>query len=826
MSSERWRQVDRLLQRLLDRNPEQRCALLDQYCIGDESLRREVESLLSSYDSAGNFMQTPPTEVAKELLAEQSPGLQIGESLGPYKIAGILGRGGMGEVYSAVDTRLGREVAIKVLPAELASNPQWLQRFEREAHAASAINHPNIVTVHEFGISGLTHYLIMELIRGRTLREVLSAGSLSMDKLLPLAIQMAEGLAKAHSTGITHRDLKPENTMITEDDLVKILDFGLAAYEDLNLDALEPAAAPNHPRAILGTVGYMSPEQAGGGTVGFQSDQFSFGAILYEMATGRRAFQGATAAETVSSVLRHEPMRMDLAKPDVPESFRKIVERCLSKIPGGRYASARDLVCELKTLRALVERPVPAGALPEAPFDSIAVLPFANLSGNPELDYFCDGVADEIQDQLSSIPGLRVAARTSSFQFKGTTDNVRKIGDLLGVRHVLEGTVRRAGRKLRVSVQLVNTKEGYRLWSEKYDVQPDNSLAVQEAIANAVSHRLKADRPEVTQGGLTRRMTASASANHFYLKGRFHWRRTSPDGLRIAIRNFEKAVECDPGFALAWAGIADCNALIGSYCFDHPGRYFPQAKENAQKALNIDESTAEAYSTLILVAVHWDWDFALAGRYFEKAQRLRPYDSGVRQRYGLSLLALGRFGDAILRNREALELDPLSLSHHMSIGYALYLAGRYSEARESFVEALELDPTFAGGHFWLSAILAREGRFDEAIQEAATAASFVGDLPMFLANRARIFGMAGARKEALDLLETLEAMSARIYVPSYHIAAVFLALGQKEQALHLLEMALDERGSFMAYLRHDPEFSTLRDDPRFISILDRIRPRQ
>jgi serine/threonine protein kinase/tetratricopeptide (TPR) repeat protein len=737
--------------------------------------------------------------------------------IGTYEITGILGHGGMGDVYSAVDTRLKREVAIKILPYELSSNSAWLKRFESEAQTASAINHPNIVTVYDIGLCDSMHYLVMELVHGRTLREVLSAGPLPAKRLLDFASQIAEGLAVVHCGGITHRDLKPENIMITNDDSVKILDFGLAVDESSGLEASGSASPHSRLRQIEGTLGYMSPEQKDKQYVGFQSDQFSFGAILYEMSTGERAFAESIPGK-MGSAVGNGAIRLMSAHSGLPGSLSRIIERCLSQSPSGRYACTRHIAHELQIVCNSTVGPSSSNIPLEYAFDSIAVLSFANETGTPDLDYLCSGLAEEILEGLRTVPGLHVTPRSSAFSFRDLEKDFQAIAGKLGVRLVLDGTLGETPIGFLLKVRLIEASDGYEFWAGRYEFCASDTAAIQEQIVTSVAQRTRVAREKTTAMLQLKHPILMPAANTLYLRARFYIRMQTSKGLSIAIKCLEEAMRLEPHSSRLHAALAECHLVRGNLLSDLPHNCYPGAKEHALHALDLDPNDAGAIATLLGAAVYYDWDFGLADGYLDRMRGLRPCDQHFilgALRASMSLVARGRFDEAILMIGQALQIDPFSLGLRVAKGFMLYLADRLPEAVNQLLAALDLDERSTQSHVWLSAAFSAQGCVAEALAKSEIAISFDRDSPLVLANHARILSLSGDRIGALAVLDSLREMQIDVYVPSYQTAAVYVALGQHHEAMHYLQKALEERSVSLLFLPFDPAFKQLRQDNRF-----------
>ncbi len=755
-----------------------------------------------------------------------------GTRFGSFEILEPLGAGGMGEVYRARDLRLAREVAVKVLPEDFLEGEERKERFEREARLLAALNHPGIAAIYSFeeipgplsSSSSTRHLLIMELVEGETLRHRLFSGPLPTRTALDLARQIAEGLATAHQKNVVHRDLKPENVMITSDGRAKVLDFGLA--KDLTAGVSSPEAdaptltRPTEPGTVLGTVGYMSPEQVRGLPADARSDVFSFGAILYEMLTGRRAFQKETAAEIMTAILHEQPPKTSGA--NVPAAVEDIVRQCLEKDPARRASSAVVLATRL---RELLEASAsgPSRSRKRKAIDSVAVLPLVNAGGESEHDYLGDGITERLIDTLSHLPKLRVMARSTVFRFSGREIDPLAAGRELDVRAVVTGRLSKVGDLLRVQAELVDVSSGFRLWGARYERPMQDLLAIEEGISHEICEHLRFKLSAPERRKVAKQHTRNAEAYQLYLKGRFFWNKWTPEGMRAAIQNYESAIELDPSYALAWGGIADAFGVLGNIKALPPSEAFPQAKSAALRALELDPNLAEAHASLGFVRRFYDWEWSSAEREFRDAVRLSPgYATGHRW-YGQLLSGLGRHEEAITEARRALELDPLSVIIHTAVGDVLFYARRYDEAIEAYRKALELDPDFLAGHSDLARALESCGRIDEAIRHyeraVALAGNTVADPSIGLANACAV---AGRRQEALDVLEELKARRDRQYVSPWGLASIYARLGETGFALEWLERAYDEHDSTLVWLKVHPRFDPLRSEPRFLELLKRL----
>jgi len=752
--------------------------------------------------------------------------LAVGTRVGSYSILGTLGAGAMGEVYRARDTKLGRDVALKVLPEELASDPERLRRFEHEARSASSLNHPNIITIYDIGAEGSTHYIAMELVDGKTLRELLASGALETEKLLPLAIQAAKGLAKAHAAGIVHRDLKPDNLMVTEEGFLKILDFGLAKSlapsGGASSEMMTVAKEGTTPGMILGTIGYMSPEQARSEDLDSRSDQFSFGSILYEMLTKRKPFQKATAFQTLTAIVEAQPNPIARVNPGAPLRLVQIVERCLAKNPEDRYSSTSDLARELEGIRTTdVVGDVTTGERRQT-IDSLAVLPFTNLTDDPNAEYLSDGITESIINSLSQLPGLRVIARFTVFRYKGREVDPSQVGRELQVRAVLMGRVLQMGNRLVIRTELVDAAEGSQLWGEQYNRQPSDIFLVQEEIAGEITEKLRLALTGEQKKQVFKRYTDNTEAYQLYLRGRYAWNKRTAASLKKGVELFKQAIETDPTYALAYAGLADSYTLLERYSVSRPHDVMPQAKAAAKKALEIDDALAEAHAAMGMVSMYYDWNWDAADREFKRAIELNPGYASAHHRHAWHLAKMGRHAEAEGSIRQAQELDPLSLIINANVGTLFYFARQYDRAAEQLKKTLDLDPDFAVAHQWLGRTYEQLAQHQEAIAEHRRAADALGEDPECIASLGRAYALAGQSKEALEALERLEELSQKRFVSPYWPAIVYVGMGKNDDAMESLEKAFEERFDWLNSLNVEPMFDTLRSYPRFSDLMRRI----
>lgn len=753
---------------------------------------------------------------------------RVGDALGRYELVEQIGEGGMGVVYRARDVRLKREVAIKVLLSARTEDSQWLASFEREAQAVAALSHPNIVALYDFASDRGIWYAVTELLKGATLRTLLADGPLTIHQALDYAMQMTEGLAAAHDKGIVHQDLKPENILVTADGWVKILDFGVAQMRPIggaDLDDTTTAEPFGDGSAgPVGTVAYMSPEQLHGQAVDHRSDLFSLGTTLYEMLAGRRPFRDGSLADTVSSILRDIPESLTTINPSVSPTLERLVRRCLEKSVLERFQSARDLRFALETIRD--PKTVPPRARPSTPpppGSSIAVLPFRDMSPGGDQDSFCEGLAEEIIIALTKVTGLRVAARTSAFQFKGQARDLRRIGEALHVAAVLDGSVRKSGDRLRITVELLNSADGYHLWSERFDRDVEDVFAVQEEIAGAIVSVLQGRLAAGGQAPLVAPHTKDVEAYLLYLEGRYHWNRRTETELMKSLRSFEQAIGRDPDYAQAYVGTADALVTLGTYGALAAQDVMPRAERAVTRALEIDARLADAYACRACIRSVFDWSWTAAESDFEYAIELNPGYAAARHWYAINLLVpVGRFDEALDQLRKALELDPLSLVIKTSLGMRSYYAGLYEQALDELSKAIELDESFSMARLFRGQTFAAISNWTDARRDLDEAIRLSGRSPEVLAALGYLCGVSGDAAGARSILVELGQLSPGRYVSRSLFAQVHAGLDERAEALDRLEEACAARAADLAWLRVRPAFAKFRSEPRFLALLERL----
>ncbi len=730
----------------------------------------------------------------------------IGKTISHHSIVEKLGEGGMGVVYKARDTHLDRYVAIKVLPAEKVADPDRKRRFVHEAKAASALNHPNIIHVYDIDQAEGTDFISMEYVDGRTLDKLIPPNGMPPSETVKYAVQIADALAAAHTAGIVHRDLKPANVMVTEKGLIKVLDFGLAKLSPLT--GIENAQTVTVAGTISGTLSYMSPEQAEGRPVDGRSDIFSLGAMLYEMASGIRAFERDSGISTLAAVLREQPPPLR----NVPPDLAAIISRCLCKNPGDRLQRADDI----KQALLQIGQSAPVPVVP-----AIAVLPFKNMSENKEDEYFSDGLSEEVINALTKISGLRVTARTSSFAFRGKEQDIREIGARLAVDNILEGSVRRAGNRIRVTAQLINVSDACHLWSERYDREVTDVFAIQDEISRAIADKLRVGLGRERR--ISKRSTDNLEAYNLYLQGRYHLSKFTPEGFAMARQCLEQAVARDPGFALAYDALAEFYWYLGLFGFIPPKEAFSTGIWAALRAVEIDDTLAETHALVGMYRKELDYNWPEVQRENKRALELNPSSPTVRLRMVISgLMPLGRLKESVEELKFVIESDPLSLFNRWWLCVMYYLARDYDHALEQARFMIDLDPSYYIGHWMRGMVCLGKGMLGESIAGFREAAALSGDFPLMLGWLGLALASSGEAGEAGALLDRLSEISRTAYVPPSCFAWIHLGLGNVAEAFTWIDRAIEGRDPIIVPIKSYPFLDPLRTDPRFHALLRKM----
>jgi len=856
MTPERWQQIEKIYHATLEREPANRASFLVEACAGDEELRREIESLLASHDQAASFIESSPDDVVAGMMAEKQTSSMIGRTLGHYTIQSKIGAGGMGEVYRAHDTRLDRDVAVKILPEHLAQDAEALRRFEREAKAVAALSHPNILSIFDFGTEEGISYAVMELLKGETLRDRIQRGTLDWRETVEIGSAIAEGLAAAHAKNIIHRDLKPENIFLTNEGQVKILDFGIARVKRTvtpDSQTLTSANEITKQGVVIGTIGYMSPEQIKGEPAEASSDIFSLGCVLYEMLSGQRPFARATTAEMIAAILDAEPAPLLGAGKNLPVEIGRVINHCLQKKPDERYQSARDLAFDLKAILTgkTITAPLPKslnrrnrlairfgvvalvilllvaawlfwGSKPVGAIDSLAILPMVNASGDANLEYLSDGITDSLINNLSQLRQLRVMARGTVFSYKDKEVDPRKVGEELKVRAVFTSKMVQRGDTLNIQADLVNASDGSQIWGDRYTRKLTDAQAILEEIARQISEKLRLRLSKAEQQIVTKRQTENPEAYQLYLKGHYHSKQFSTDGLKKGIEYLNRAVELDPTYALAHAGLSSSYYNASNFIFP-PDEAMPKVKAAAQSAIELDDTIAEAHISLALFRERYELNRVEAATEFRRALELAPNLAGTHLYYGFHLIEEGRMDEAIAAMTRARDLDPLTSYNSSTLAWAHYLARRNDEAIAQLKKMIRMEPDFFVARYTLGLAYEQKGMYEQAIAEFNEAQRIDPKSWAPSAFLAHVHALKGDRGEAQRRLTELKRDAQQKHVDPYNIGMIHAALGEKDQAFEWLEKAFQAKSEELMFIKVDPKVESLRADPRFKELLRRMR---
>jgi serine/threonine protein kinase/Tfp pilus assembly protein PilF len=740
--------------------------------------------------------------------------LSAGQNIGHYKILGELGSGGMGSVYLALDTKLNRKAAIKLLSQTKEIDADAISLFISESQAQASVSHPNIATIYEINECEDGPFIAMEYVEGTPLKTLMAQKRIEFSKTIQICIQVCEGLEKAHQAGYYHGDIKPGNIIVDPEGFAKILDFGLAGIiGGQKLYSIDP---------MSGTLGYISPEQLQEKTPDQRADIFSLGVVLYEMLAGKLPFRGEYEAAIIYSIVNEEPVPITVENQQIPVEIQAIISRALQKNPDHRYQSASEMASALKALLDDKAADKAVMASKNRQVSSVAVLRFADISPGRDQEYFCDGICEEIIGALSKVSGIRIASRTSSFRFAGQELDIREIGKKLGVDSVLEGSIHKVGDRLRINARLVNISDGYCLWSESFDRNLEDVFDVQDEISRKVADKLRDSVENQSPAPLVYKFTDNIEAYNQYLRGRYYWNRRYEGGLQKSILYFQKAIDYDPLSARAYAGLADSFNIIAFYNFMPPGEVCPRAKSAAAKALELAPDLAEAHTAMGWVKTFYDWDWKTAELEFKQAIKLNKNYAIAHHYYALFLLSMRRSDEGLAEMRIALSLDPLATIIGTSLGAAYYFTRNYAQSIVEYLKALEFDPDFAIAHAFLAGPYVCLGQYERAEEECLKARSLAGESKYPVAFLAYVYGISGQKNKAEELLDQLLKQSEQEYISSYHIALIYCGLNEMDQALKWLNKAYDERDNWMLWLNIYPVFDPLRDDPRFQELVRKV----
>lgn len=873
LSRERWQRIATIYESAVDQPTAARDAFLSEACQGDDELRREVESLLRQ-DKESAVLDRPVWTTAAPLFDDRVD-LAPGRLLGPYRVENLVGSGGMGQVFRATDTRLSRQVAVKVLAGGVALDQQMRARFAREAQAVAALTHPHICTLYDVGRHDETDFLVMEYLEGETLASRLKQQYLPVDEAIARATEIASALDHAHRQGIIHRDLKPGNIMLTSGG-AKLLDFGLAKFrlaapgiadvDATHVDSLtgapptttlasggsDDAHQVTRGGAILGTIRYMAPEQIEGRDVDARSDLFSFGALLYEMVTGTRAFDGDNVASIRTAILEREPPAIASVRPSVPAALDDIVRRCLAKNPDRRWQSAADLLHALKQVShsahrtptlsrsssmwiaaAVVAAVAGTGAwllytadeersatVASARMSSLAVLPLADLSGDPDQEYFADGMTEQLIVDLAGIRGLQVISRTSVMQYRNSQKPAQDIARELGVDALIEGSVVRTGGKVRITAKLIKGANAEIVWSQTYERDVHDVLALQREVARTIATTVDVALTPQEAARLANAQPVDPEIHRQVLLGRYHAAKATEEGLRRAVTYFNSAIAAAPTNALAYAGLAEAYVGLSGY-YVPPREAMPNAARAAKRAIELDESLADAHASLGLISLVYDWDGPSAERSLQRALALNPTLATARLHYAAYLTTQTRYDDAVREIRQSVQFDPASVRTNAMATSLLLFARHYEDAIELARRGLEFEPRSGFALAFQGVAYAEQGRFAEAVDNMERAVQF-DQSPTILSLQAHVLALVGRKDEARALIRRVEESTKNKYFCPYEVGAAYVSLGEPETASRYFRKGIEERADCMAWLGVEPWIESFRSHPSYARLLRQI----
>ncbi len=872
MQEIRWQKIEEIFAQAVALPPDERKRFVEKICVADEDLCREVLELLREDEEHAEFLSEPVFVKALKIINDDFSSL-VGKTFhSRYKLLELIGRGGMGAVFLAEDSQLKRRLALKIIDSSVFGQKENIRRFEREAVAASKISHANAAHVYEFGRDGDFYFLAMEFIDGKTLRQLIEEKTIDKSGALKIVKQIAEALSAAHEKNIVHRDIKPENIIVTADGLVKVLDFGLAKAganietDDDTLSLLDASVLETTPGLIFGTTAYMSPEQVREQSLDERTDLWSLGVIFYEMLAGKRPFDGATRNDTIAAILKSEPEKFPKKAANISPKIEKTIFKLLEKDRERRFQTAREFLDELggnvkkktfsrrgKAVRvenffALINRHRVLTAIiitvfllvlgtaaykytsenlqvtdaENRPIRSIAVLPFVNESGDPEKEYLSDGLTDIFLHRLSKLPDLTVKARNSVYHYKGKKVDAATVGNELSVQAILLGRLSGQGDELRLNLELVDCKTGNQIWGEQYNYKQTALIEFRKEIVQDVTNKLRSRLSNTVEEKITKLPTENKDAYLAFMRGRFHWNKRTADDLQKSVGYYEEAIRLDPNFAPGYAALADTYVLLSGFGVSSPQESFPKAKAAAQKAIQLDETLAEAHTALAYVLFNYDWNFEESEREMRRAIELNPNYSTAYHWYGnANLLAMGKLDESVKSLERAHELDPLSLIINADLGTAYLYAGQYEKAAAQYKKTLELDENFAYAHTYLGRTYMMMGEHEKAAAEYEKSYALGRD-PRVLMLFACNFSRMGKRAEALEKIEELKKVAGERYVSPYFFALAYTSLGDKDKAFEWLEKAFKAREGRMTLMKADPLLNDLHSDPRFKDLLKRV----